>query len=146
MGEKRNKETKGIQGGGALQDAGLRHHGECLQDRKAPSWRSRSFTNLPLGRGTRRQLQQDPRRGGDALRLPGTLTQDLTPPPPGEGATPRRPGSLKGCSGGTARPGSRSEAAPAEAPGGGSVLRELPNREWDSKSAGPGAQGAGDTA
>ena len=77
--KKKKKERKSIQGGGALQGAGLRPRGECPQDRKAPTQRSRSFTNLPGGKGTGMELEQDPRRGGDALRLSGTLTEHLYP-------------------------------------------------------------------
>ena len=58
--------------------AGLRP-GECPLDRKAPSWRSRSCTNLPGRKGTRRELERDPRRGGYALRLPGTLIDTCAP-------------------------------------------------------------------
>ena len=36
-----------------------------------------NFTNLTRRKGTHRELEQDPRRGGDALRLPGALTEDL---------------------------------------------------------------------
>ena len=61
--------------------------------RKATSWRSRSFTNLPGRKGARRELEQDPRRGEDALRPPGALTEHLRPRE--EVATQRQPSSLK---------------------------------------------------
>ena len=35
--------------------------------------------NLPGRKGAGRELGQDPRRGGDALRLLGSLTEDLYP-------------------------------------------------------------------
>ena len=47
------------------------------QDRNTQSLRSRSFTNLPGGKGAHQELGQDPRRGGDALRLPGSLIEEL---------------------------------------------------------------------
>ena len=66
----------------------LRPHGESPQDRKAPSRRSRSLTNLSGRKGAHRELEQDPKRGGDALRLPGALTDTCTreraPHPTGE--------------------------------------------------------------
>ena len=82
MGEQKNKETKGVQGVGPPRGARLRlgwvppgPEGP----RKAPSWRSRSFTNLPGLKGARRELEKDPRRGRDTLRLSGTLTEHLSP-------------------------------------------------------------------
>ena len=62
-------------------------HRECPQDRKAQALSSRSFNNLPRRKGACRELEQDPRRGRDALRLPGALTEELRPG--GEPTTPR---------------------------------------------------------
>ena len=76
--------------------SGLRPYGDCLQDRKAPSRRSRSFINLPRWKGAGREFVQDPRRARDALRLPGALTEHLRPR--GRARHKPRPSSLKGCS------------------------------------------------
>ena len=76
-------------------------------------------------------MERDPRRGGDALRLPGTLTDTCAP-----GECAELP---KGCS---AHGGTRSSS---EGLGGGSA-EGAAGRERESNSAGSGAQGAGDTA
>ena len=101
--------------------------GECPQDRKAQAQRSRSFTNLPGQKGAHREFGQDPRRVGDALRLPEALTEDLRPR--GEGATHCGPDRAPQGS------GSRS--------GGGSTQRGAAPPRSDWSCAGPGAQGAG---
>ena len=72
-------ETKGTQGGGAPGGAELRPGSEYLQDGKAPSRRSRSFTNLPGRYGASREFRQDPRRCGDDLRLTWTLKKEGCP-------------------------------------------------------------------
>ena len=47
---------------------------ECPQDRRTPSWRSRSFTNLPPAERPGQGVRAGPQEGGDAHRLPRTLT------------------------------------------------------------------------
>ena len=71
----------------------LRPGSEGLQDRKAQSQRSRIFTNLPGGKGARRELGQDPRRGSGAPRFPGALTEEVRPR--GKWSTHRRPKDLE---------------------------------------------------
>ena len=106
---------------------------------ESPAWRSRSFTNLPGGKGAPRELEQDPRRGGDALRLPGTLTEHLRP----RESAPHPAAELaKGLQHG-ARPD------PEQLGGGlgrGSMQRELRSWEGDSNSTSLGAKGTRDTA
>ena len=102
--------------------------GECPQDRRAPSRRSRSCTNLPGGKGLAGSWSRT-QEGGDALRLPGTLTGTCA-----RGECAELP---KGCS---AHCGTRSssEGLGRRLRGGGCAARER-----DSTSAGSGAQGAG---
>ena len=79
-------------------------------------------------------MEQNPRRGGDAIRLPGTLTEQLHlgESPPTLGLS-----SLKGCSLHLAGPLKSSGAALAEA---------LHRQNCVTGNASPGAQGLGDTA
>ena len=69
QGEKRIKETKGIRGVGAPQGAGLRP-GECPQDRKARSQRSRSFTNLPRVERHPQGVRAGPQEGRGCPQAP----------------------------------------------------------------------------
>ena len=50
--------------------------------------------NLPGQKDTHRELRKDPRRGSDALRLLGALTEELRPR--GERATHHRQSAVKG--------------------------------------------------
>ncbi|CAD7691202.1 unnamed protein product [Nyctereutes procyonoides] len=52
--------------------------GECPQDRRAPSRRSRSCTNLPGRKGAHRELGQDP-GGRGCPRAPGDTNRHLRP-------------------------------------------------------------------
>ena len=93
--------------------------------------RSRSFTNIPGWKGACRELEQDPRRGGDAFRLPRTLTA----PAPGESAphpTAELPKELQCTTGGRgAAQMAALVAAPWRGPGsssGGGSVRGSPGR------------------
>ena len=100
---------------------------ECPQDRKALTQRSRSFTNLPGQKGTPKELDQYPRKGRDALRLPGALIE-------GERTT-HQPSSLKGCSSGKVGPrssldsssGSRSNQKGLSGPGSAIPAAQAPD-------------------
>ena len=92
-GGKRNKETKGIQGGGAPRGAGLRPGRvppgqESSVPEKQELHQSSWVERHPQGVGAGRQ------DGGDALGLPGTLTDTCAPRRLHH--TPR-PSSLKDC-------------------------------------------------
>ena len=63
MGKKEIKKQKASKGEGPHEVPGY-GRGECPQDRKALSRRSRSFTNLPGWKGTCRELKQDARMVG----------------------------------------------------------------------------------
>ena len=69
MGKKEIKTQKTSKREGPRKEPG-KGQGECPQDRRAPSQRSRSFTNLPGEKGARSELEQDPRRAG---MPPGSL-------------------------------------------------------------------------
>ena len=81
-------------------------------------------------------MEQDPRRSGDALGLPGTLTEDLRPWDSAPHPAAELPKGLQR----TGWTGSSSERLRQMLRGGGC------SRERDFNSAGPGAQGARDTA
>ena len=74
--KKELKKQKASKGEGPCKNLG-ESWGECPQDRKPPSQRSRRFTNPPGWKGTPKEVEQDARKGRDALRLPGTLTDQL---------------------------------------------------------------------
>ena len=64
-------------GGGAPERSRAKARWRSLQDRKAQSRRTRSFTNLPRQKGADRELGQDSRRGRDALHPPEALTEEV---------------------------------------------------------------------
>ena len=171
-GGKRNKETKGIQGGGAPRGAKLRPGRvppgqESSVPEKQELHQSSWVERHPQGVGAGCQ------DGGDALGLPGTLTDTCAPRRLHH--TPR-PSSLKDCRAhgwtrssseglgrrlrmeGAARPGAarrglqQRKRIPAERAAGqwdqlrgaraAAPRRRLCGREGESNSAGTGAQGA----
>ena len=75
---------------------------------ESPAWRSRSFTNLPGWKCAHKELEQDPRRGGDVLRHQEALTEHLHP---GKGCNTPWLSSIKGCSACQAGHGSSSATA-----------------------------------
>ena len=87
----------------------------------------------------RRELEQDPRRGGDALRLPATLTELLRPGERAPHPAAELPNGLQRAQGWTQEQHRGSSV-------GGSLRRGLRSGERDSNSTGSGAQGTGDTA
>ena len=80
---------------------------------------SRSFTNMTGWKGTPRELEQDPRRAGDALRLPGTLTEHQRPRESVPHIAAELPKELQRASVGARE---SLEAAQAVAPLGGSCV------------------------
>ena len=119
---KRNKEIKGLQGGGVLRGAGLRlgrvspgqeSTVQEKQKRHQPSRRERCCQGVGVG----------PQEGRDALRLPGALTEHLrpresVPHPPAELSTGLQRAPLgPGRAGRGSGEGSTEEAARPASPG-----------------------------
>ena len=111
---KRNKETKGLQGGGAPRGAGLRPGRVSpgqespvpeTQELHQPSWGGKGLT----GSWSRTQ------EGGDALGLPGTLTdtcaRESAPSSLRAAARTAGPGAARGGSGAAPRRGLRGPGA-----------------------------------
>ena len=108
--------------------------GQMSPGQESPDRRSRSFTNLPGRKGACRELEQDPRRGGDALRLPGTLRELLCP-----GRRARhtlRPSSLKACSVYKVEPGSSSGGVAPRGGGCGAPAARFQQRRRRSPGRG----------
>ena len=118
---KRNKETKGIQGGGAPRGAGLRP-GRVSPGQESPVPEKQELHQSSRAERRSQGVRAGPQEGGDALGLPGTLTDTCAPGecaelPKGCSAHGMDPGAARrGSGGGSARrglhgPGSSSAAA-----------------------------------
>ena len=133
---KRNRETKGIQGGGALWEARLRP-GWVSPGQESPDPEKQELHQSSQAERPCRELEQDPRRAG----IPQAPWDTNRAPAPQE----RVPSSLKGCCARTAGPWSSSEAALAETPhrrgyeAMGAARKQL-RRLCREGAAGPGSQ------